>query len=67
MESGSLHRLMHALKWSMGAEIASKVIQPLVFVILARLLSPEDFGVMAAALMVISFSQVFWDSGWARR
>ncbi|MGB5718542.1 MAG: lipopolysaccharide biosynthesis protein [Gammaproteobacteria bacterium] len=63
MEVGSLQRLMHAMKWSMGAEVASKVIQPLVFVILARLLSPEDFGVMAAALMVISFSQVFWESG----
>ena len=47
----------------MGAEIASKAGEPLVFVILARLLTPEDFGVMAAALMVISFSQVFWDSG----
>lgn len=63
MELGSIPRLMHALKWSMGAEIASKAIQPLIFVVLARLLSPEDFGVMAAALMVISFSQVFWESG----
>ena len=66
MELGSSHRLMHALKWSMGAEVASKAIQPLVFVVLARMLSPEDFGVMAAALMVISFSQVFWESGMSK-
>lgn len=55
--------IRHALKWSFLSEIASKAIQPLVFVILARLLTPEDYGVVAAATMVISFSQIFWDAG----
>ena len=54
---------LHALKWSAAAEIASKAIQPLVFIILARLLVPEDYGVVAAAIMVISFTQVFWEAG----
>ena len=36
----------------MGAEIASRGVQPLVFLVLARLLTPEDFGVVAAAVMV---------------
>ena len=53
----------HALKWSFLSELASKAVQPLVFVILARLLTPEDFGVVAAATMVISFSQIFWEAG----
>lgn len=53
----------HALKWSFFSELAAKAIQPLVFIILARLLTPEDFGVMSAALMVISFSQIFWEAG----
>ena len=53
----------HALKWSFASELAAKAIQPVAFVILARLLTPEDFGVMTAAMMVIAFSQIFWDAG----
>ena len=34
-----------------------------VFLVLARLLAPEDFGVVAAATVIISFSQVFSDAG----
>ena len=52
-----------ALKWSFLSEIAAKAIQPLVFVVLARLLTPEDYGVVASAVMVISFSQIFWEAG----
>ena len=52
-----------ALKWSFASELAAKVIQPVVFIILARLLTPEDFGVMTAAMMVIAFSQIFWEAG----
>jgi O-antigen/teichoic acid export membrane protein len=55
-----------ALKWSMGAELASKAIQPLIFVVLARLLMPDDYGIMAAALMVISFTQAFWEAGMSK-
>ena len=55
--------LVHALKWSFLAELASKAITPIVFIVLARLLTPEDFGVMSAALMVIAFSQIFWEAG----
>ena len=52
-----------ALKWSFFSELTSKAIQPVVFIVLARLLAPEDFGVMTAALMVIGFSQIFWEAG----
>lgn len=55
--------LSHALKWSFLSELAAKAIQPIVFVILMRFLVPEDFGVVAAAMMVISFSQIFWEAG----
>lgn len=53
----------HALKWSFLSELAAKAIQPVVFIVLARLLTPEDFGVMTAAMMVIAFSQIFWEAG----
>lgn len=55
-----------AFKWSLLGEIGSRVVGPLVFIVLARVLVPEDFGVVAAATVAISFSQVFWDSGLAR-
>ncbi len=58
--------LGHALRWSLFGELATKLVQPLVFIILARLLAPTDFGVMAAALMVIGLSQVLWDAGMAK-
>jgi PST family polysaccharide transporter len=55
--------LLRALKWSFLSEFAAKAIQPIIFIIVARLLTPEDFGVLSAALMVISFAQLFWDAG----
>jgi O-antigen/teichoic acid export membrane protein len=59
-------KAFHAFKWSVLGEIASRAIGPLVFLILARLLVPEDFGVVAAAMVIISFSQVFSDAGLAK-
>ena len=53
----------HALKWSFASELATKAIQPVVFLVLARLLTPEDYGVMSSALMVIAISQIFWEAG----
>jgi O-antigen/teichoic acid export membrane protein len=62
----SLPTFFNALKWSVAGELASKAIQPLVFVILARILVPDDYGVVAAAIMVISFTQVFWEAGMSK-
>lgn len=56
----------HALKWSFLSELATKAIQPVVFIALARLLTPEDFGVMTAAMMVIAFSHIFWEAGMSK-
>jgi O-antigen/teichoic acid export membrane protein len=47
----------------MAGELVSRAIQPLIFIILARLLTPDDYGVMAAAIMVMSFTQIFWEAG----
>lgn len=54
---------VHAFKWSMLAEIASRAGSAIVLLVLARMLVPEDFGVVAAATVVISISQVFADAG----
>jgi O-antigen/teichoic acid export membrane protein len=58
-----LVNLLNSVKWSFFAESATKFVPPLVFVILARFLTPEDYGVMASAMMVIAFSQIFWELG----
>ncbi len=57
------NKAIHALKWSVFAEVASRLVGPLVFLILARLLTPQDYGVVAAATVIVSFSQIFSDAG----
>jgi len=52
-----------AAKWSILAELASKGLTPIIFVVLAWLLTPKDFGLIAIATMIISFAQIFWDAG----
>lgn len=61
-----IHNALNALKWSVFGEIASRTIGPVIFLVLARLLGPEDFGVAAAATVIISFSQLFSDAGLAK-
>jgi PST family polysaccharide transporter len=55
--------MLHAFKWSVLGEIAARTITPLSFLLLARVLLPEDFGIAAAGTVVISFSQIFSDAG----
>lgn len=52
-----------ALFWSTGGGILSNAVQLAFVAILARLLTPADFGVYAAALVFISFLQVFAEAG----
>lgn len=54
---------VRSLKWSMVGEVSAKLISPIIIVVLARILTPEDFGVVAAATVVTSFFQVIWDGG----
>ena len=51
------------MKWSVLMEVVSRAVSPLTFVILARILSPRDFGVLAIAQIAISFCYLFWDAG----
>jgi len=52
-----------SLKWSALTEIVSRTASPIVLVVLARLLTPDDFGVVATSMIAISLSQMFWDAG----
>lgn len=55
-----------ATKWSTITEIATKVISPITNMILARLLTPEAFGVVATVTMIVSFADMFTDAGFQK-
>lgn len=57
---------VHALKWSVLGELAARVLGPLTFIVLARILLPADFGVVAAATVLISLAQVLCELGLAK-
>lgn len=55
-----------ATVWSSVTEIVAKIITPVVNMILARLLVPEAFGLVATITMVISFAEIFTDAGFQK-
>lgn len=59
-------KVVTATKWSTLTEFASKLIAPISTMVLARVLTPEAFGVMVTATMVISFAEVFTDAGFQK-
>lgn len=55
-----------ATKWSILTEIGAKLVAPVTNIILARLLTPEAFGVVATVTMVVSFADIFTDAGFQK-
>ena len=45
--------IVNSVKWSSLTEIATKLITPITAMILARLLTPSEFGVIATVNMTI--------------
>jgi PST family polysaccharide transporter len=45
--------------WSLGGSGAQAVLRVAVLAVLARLLTPEDFGLLGAALIVVGLSEIF--------
>lgn len=56
-------RVASGSKWAFLGELAAKLLTPAIFILLARLLTPVDFGIAAAAVMVMTFSQLLWEAG----
>ncbi len=52
--------------WSSMTETIAKIISPIVNMILARLLTPEAFGIVATLTMVTSFADIFTDAGFQK-
>ncbi|MBE6957655.1 MAG: lipopolysaccharide biosynthesis protein [Ruminococcaceae bacterium] len=66
MQQNLSGKIGQATKWSSIAEISAKLISPIVNMVLARLLTPEAFGVIATITMVITFAEVFTDAGFQK-
>ncbi len=60
------NKMASATKWSSLAEAASKFISPIVNMVLARILSPAHFGIVATINIVITFAEVFQDAGFQK-
>lgn len=56
-------RAVKSTKWTVLGEAGSWAVRPLVVMILARLLSPTDFGVVGLALIATGLAQIFQDFG----
>lgn len=54
---------IYGIKWTTTTSVINSVVQIVQLAILARLLDPTDFGLMALVMAVIEFSQMFIDMG----
>ena len=51
------------IKWTASSAAVTAALQLLQVAVLARILDPKDFGLMALAMLVIGFGQAFLDMG----
>jgi len=56
-------RSVQSVVWSFFSNILTKIITPLYTIILARLLSPEDYGIIAIAALVIALLNILQTMG----
>lgn len=54
------------MRWSAITELLAKLITPVVNMALARILAPAAFGVLATITMVLSFAEIFVESGFQK-
>lgn len=56
-------KVVKAIKWSLLSAVVSRLAPPVFIILLARLLAPEEFGLVAMAMVVIAFVTMFQDMG----
>ena len=57
------HRVTRGLTWTVVHTWGGQVLSLLVFVILARLLTPDEFGLVALAMVFVALAQLIVDQG----
>jgi O-antigen/teichoic acid export membrane protein len=63
MSDGLKSRTLSALFWSFFERVGQQGIQFIISIILARLLLPEQFGLIAMLAIFMAVAQSFLDSG----
>lgn len=59
-------KVINSTKWTTVTEVMAKLVAPITSMLLARLLTPEAFGVVATITMVISFTEIFTNAGFGK-
>ena len=59
-------RAANAAKWSVATQVIAKLIAPITTMLLARILTPEAFGIVATANMITSLADMVSDAGFQR-
>lgn len=58
--------ITNSTRWTLITEVMAKIITPISNMILARLLAPEAFGILATIMMVLTFADVLADAGFQK-
>lgn len=58
--------VVKATKWSAITEVVARLVMPISNIVLARILAPEAFGIVATITMVVSFAEIFTDAGFQK-
>lgn len=59
-------KVINATKWSALTEILSKLVMPITSMVMARLLTPEAYGVVATFSIIIALADIFADAGFQK-
>lgn len=59
-------KVFYSTKWTAITEVMAKLVSPITSILLAHLLAPEAFGVVATITMVISFTGIFTEAGFGK-
>lgn len=59
-------KIVNAGKWSTVTELCAKLVAPVSSMVLARVLTPAAFGVVATVTMIITFVEIFTDAGFQK-
>lgn len=60
------NKIINATKWSALTEILSKLVTPITSMVMARILTPEAYGVVATFSIIIALADIFADAGFQK-
>ena len=55
--------ITHAAKWAYMAESVNRLVRPIVTLIIASFLTPEDYGVVALTITITATASLLWSLG----